>query len=130
KGMLPTLPEGVPEPLNELELAEVVWVAPERWKPAPSYSPTPACAGASCAPFASGVHARPRPGRDPARRWRVVPASRHSVQRRLLRPPASRRPHALGGRSRLRIFLPNRSASIGTSARTTTPIPPPSRNAT
>ncbi len=34
RGMLPVLPETVPEPLNDLELAEVVRVAPERWKSA------------------------------------------------------------------------------------------------
>jgi integrase len=33
KGLLPRLPESAPEPLNEMELAEVVRVAPERWKP-------------------------------------------------------------------------------------------------
>jgi integrase len=33
KGLLPRLPESAPEPLNEMELAEVVRVTPERWKP-------------------------------------------------------------------------------------------------
>jgi integrase len=33
KGILPSLPETAPDPLNELELAEVVRVIPEKWKP-------------------------------------------------------------------------------------------------
>lgn len=33
RGILPSLPEAAPRPLNELELAEVHRVAPERWKP-------------------------------------------------------------------------------------------------
>jgi integrase len=33
KGLLPKLPESAPDPLNEMELAEVVRVAPEKWKP-------------------------------------------------------------------------------------------------
>jgi integrase len=33
RGLLPTLPEAAPNGLNELELAEVVRVVPEKWKP-------------------------------------------------------------------------------------------------
>lgn len=33
RGILPALPESAPRPLNELELAEVDRVAPDRWKP-------------------------------------------------------------------------------------------------
>src|SRR5262249_2204162 len=33
RGLLPSLPEAAPHALNELELAEVVRVVPEKWKP-------------------------------------------------------------------------------------------------
>jgi integrase len=33
KGLLPRLPESAPDPLNEMELAEVIRVVPDQWKP-------------------------------------------------------------------------------------------------